>query len=71
MDSKIFQGKLTGACRAVAVLAAAVMTWFSAAAQTSIKVDAPNMVGADEQFNVTFIIEGEDRPSSFLSLIHI
>ena len=65
MDSKIFQGKLTGACRAVAVLAAAVMTWFSAAAQTSIKVDAPNMVGADEQFNVTFIIEGEDRPSSF------
>lgn len=34
-------------------------------AQTQIKVDAPNIVSADEQFNVTFIIEGENRPSSF------
>ena len=35
-------------------------------AQSSIKVEAPNIVGADEQFNVTFIIEGEDRPSEFI-----
>ena len=26
-------------------------------AQNSIKVEAPNVVGADERFNVTFIIE--------------
>ena len=31
-----------------------------AKAQTSIKVQAPNVVAADEQFNVTFIIEGEN-----------
>ncbi len=31
----------------------------------SIKVQAPNVVAADEQFNITFIIEGEDSPSSF------
>ena len=35
-------------------------------AQASIKVEAPNIVGADEQFNVTFIIEGEDRPTEFI-----
>ena len=34
-------------------------------AQTEIKVEAPNVVAADEQFNVTFIIEGEDSPSDF------
>lgn len=33
-------------------------------AQTTIKVQAPNIVTLNEQFNVTFIIEG-DRPSSF------
>ena len=38
---------------------------FVAAAQTKISVEAPNIVGSDEQFNVTFIIEGEDRPSNF------
>lgn len=36
-----------------------------AKAQTSIKVQAPNVVAADEQFNVTFIIEGENAPSDF------
>lgn len=36
-----------------------------AAAQTAIRVEAPNVVAADEQFNVTFIIEGEDNPSDF------
>lgn len=30
----------------------------TAFAQTEIKVDAPNIVESDEQFNVTFIIEG-------------
>ncbi len=34
-------------------------------AQTGIRVEAPNVVAADEQFNVTFIIEGEDNPSDF------
>ncbi len=34
-------------------------------AQNTIRVEAPNMVGLQEQFNVTFIIEGEDKPSDF------
>lgn len=34
-------------------------------AQSDIKVDVPNMVGEDEQFNITFIIEGENEPSDF------
>ena len=34
----------------------------TAFAQTSIKVQTHNVVAADEQFNVTFIIEGEDMP---------
>lgn len=33
--------------------------------RNSIRVEAPNVVGLDEQFNITFIIEGEDRPSDF------
>ena len=45
---------------ALALLAAAVVN-----AQTSIKVEAPNVVAADEQFNVTFIIEGENSPTDF------
>ncbi|MBQ6254507.1 MAG: BatD family protein [Bacteroidales bacterium] len=46
---------------AVLSLAAAV----GVMAQSSIKVEAPNVVGADEQFNVTFIIEGEKGASDF------
>ena len=42
-----------------------VLTSVLAWAQASIRVDVQNIVGADEQFNVTFIIEGESRPSSF------
>lgn len=34
-------------------------------AQSSIKVQAPNVVALDEQFNVSFVIEGEDSPSGF------
>ena len=33
--------------------------------QNSIQVQVPNVVAADEQFNVTFIIEGEHAPSDF------
>ena len=54
--------KLSGVL-ALAVLALAFPSGLSA--QTEIKVEAPNMVGLDEQFNVTFIIEGEDSPSDF------
>ncbi len=42
-------------------MAASIMAY----AQSSLRVEAPAVVGLDEQFNVTFIIEGEDRPSSF------
>lgn len=34
-------------------------------AQTEIKVQVHNVVAEDEQFNVTFIIEGEDKSSDF------
>lgn len=43
------------------LLAASVASY----AQKSIRVEAPEVVGLDEQFNVTFIIEGEGKPSSF------
>jgi len=33
--------------------------------QTSMSVDAPSVVGMDEQFNVSFVVEGEKKPSSF------
>ena len=48
-----------------ALLLAALLMPLFAAAQNSIKVQVPNMVAVDEQFNVTFIIEGEDTPSNF------
>ena len=44
----------------VAVLAALISF-----AQTEIKVQVHNVVAEDEQFNVTFIIEGEDKTSDF------
>ena len=37
----------------------------SVRAQESIQVHAPGVVAADEQFNVTFVIEGEHAPSDF------
>lgn len=37
----------------------------SASAQNKIRVEVPNIVASDEQFNVTFIIEGENEPSDF------
>ena len=47
-------------------LAAVVILWgICASAQTTLRVEAPNVVAADEQFNVTFVLEGEDSPSDF------
>ena len=37
----------------------------AASAQSTIKVNVQNLVAVDEQFSVTFIIEGEGKPSSF------
>ena len=46
-----------------------IFTMLSAAivahAQNSIEVQTHNVVAADERFNVTFIIEGENNPSDF------
>jgi tetratricopeptide (TPR) repeat protein len=38
---------------------------WTVSAQNAIKVEAPDVVALDEQFNVTFIIEGEKNPSNF------
>ncbi|MCR5003470.1 MAG: BatD family protein, partial [Bacteroidales bacterium] len=43
----------------------AALVALSVAAQNTIRVEAPNLVASDEQFNVTFIIEGENRASEF------
>ncbi|MCR4860925.1 MAG: BatD family protein [Bacteroidales bacterium] len=50
--------------RLITLLTAALCV-LAASAQTSIKVQAPNLVGVNEQFNVTFIISGEKAPSEF------
>lgn len=41
------------------------LTALSAFAQTTVKVKAPNIVGVNEQFNLTFVVEGEHSPSDF------
>ncbi len=46
-----------------ALIAAALA--LTAAAQTSIQVQTHNVVDVNEQFNVTFVIEGENSPSDF------
>lgn len=46
-------------------MALALWQTFDSRAQDAIKVEAPNVVGVNEQFNVTFIIEGEKNPSDF------
>lgn len=43
----------------------AVLSAFMAYAQTDIKVEVHRVVEAGEQFNVTFIIEGENKVSDF------
>ena len=50
--------------RIIAIIAAALCA-LAASAQTTVKVQAPNLVGVNEQFNVTFIISGDDKPSDF------
>ena len=42
-----------------------LLVTFQSHAQNAIRVEAPNVVGVNEQFNVTFIIEGENSPSDF------
>lgn len=37
----------------------------TAFAQPDIKVQAPNLVGINEQFNISFVISGDDAPSDF------
>ena len=48
---------------------ATILAFLSAAAvalaQNTIKVNVQNLVAVDEQFSVTFVIEGEGRPSGF------
>ena len=51
--------------RKLLLTAIAALSALIAYGQDDIKVEAPNVVAADEQFNVTFIIEGEDRPTDF------
>lgn len=46
------------------VMAAVLFSALTALAQTRIDVQVPNLVSLDEQFNVTFVIEG-DAPSDF------
>ena len=45
----------------ILLMAAAAVSF----AQTDIKVQAPNLVAMGEQFNVSFIISGENAPSDF------
>jgi tetratricopeptide (TPR) repeat protein len=54
--------------RIMYITALAVLSLASAlglSAQNAIRVEAPNVVAVNEQFNVTFIIEGEKNPSDF------
>lgn len=51
--------------RYLTFLTAMAMTMSLAMAQDVIKVQAPNMVAVDEQFNLTFIIEGDESPTDF------
>lgn len=51
--------------RFLTILITFVMAVAVVAAQDNIRVQVPNMVAVDEQFNITFIIEGEESPSSF------
>lgn len=54
-----------GMVRKIVTMAVAATLAFAAAAQTSIQVQTHNVVDLNEQFNVTFIIEGENSASDF------
>ena len=47
------------------ILALLLVTAGSLTAQNAIRVEAPGVVAVNEQFNVTFIIEGDKAPSDF------
>ena len=49
----------------IALTALSLWAAIGSLAQSTIKVEVPNVVAANEQFNVTFIIEGEKSPSDF------
>lgn len=51
--------------RRIATIFAFLLAAAGAFAQNTIKVNVQNLVAVDEQFSVTFIIEGEGRPSGF------
>ncbi len=51
--------------RLFCIAAFLLMAVFQASAQNVIRVEAPDVVAVNEQFNVTFIIEGEKSPSDF------
>ncbi len=51
--------------RKLFLTALALMSAMMAYAQTEIQVQTHNVVAADEQFNITFVIEGEAKPSDF------
>lgn len=51
--------------RFVCIVAFLLMAVYPISAQNSIKVEAPDVVAVNEQFNVTFIIEGEKTPTDF------
>ena len=51
--------------RLFCIAAFLLMAIFQASAQNVIRVEAPDVVAVNEQFNVTFIIEGEKNPSDF------
>ena len=47
------------------IITLAALLAIQAFAQSTIRVEAPNLVASDEQFNVTFVVEGENAPSEF------
>ena len=49
----------------IATILAFLLAAAGALAQNTIKVNVQNLVAVDEQFSITFIIEGEGRPSDF------
>ncbi len=51
--------------RLFCIAAFLLMAIFQASAQNVIRVESPDVVAVNEQFNVTFIIEGEKSPSDF------
>lgn len=50
---------------AILLLVAALSFPMALKAQSTISVTAPNLVALDEQFNLTFVIEGTTAPSEF------